>query len=777
MASPFGDTEVDEERSPFGDAPADSESGLGGKVTAAAKGFNVGLSDVLTAPGDLLNKGINLLLPEQYELGMPSEIARRRGSQVGLTYQDTSQLPPDQRAIARGGEIAGQGIGMVAPLGAVAAGPRVASQVTGQVTRQRGPGIVNDVLQKFGKNPTVTRQTVRPQGSLGTPGEIGRNLVTTMREKPIVAGVSELAGATGAGVGAGLANTEEGKRLGAEYGLTPEQTEMALSAAGGVAPFMALLSPTMLVARTAAKAGNSKAAQSLRMALGPDGPKRQAAKIVQDLIGGADESGSQIISRLMDDEWMQGAMTSGQKAGSPILVALERQLASKSNNLGGKISNSVANTYRRVEAALLTAMKDPDSKVAEQAKIAYTRMSDEIIGGLTEQARRESGEAARQSLERARDVARGVEKQLWDDTPNNIQISGQELINGLYNGLSRARGNMLQEERLKIPRELLDAYDGFIREGTANTGQLKQLRSRLLEVERDALKSQAENAPAAARQARSLADGITGLMDNAAPQFRTATDYSRRYNQLFSERFVSDVLDQTARRQDVNAPSSTLERAGKGFQREENIRQGQQATEFVSGVGEAAPTQQYAKAVVQDGLASAIGEGGEINARGIVRFLNSPEFANARRVGALNGTQEANMRKVASLTARMEKALKEGKQIDEVIDNPDALTDLLASYIGARAAGEGFMAQSMGSSLVLAQKGSNMVRNAIGKMPRAKVSKLLEDAVFEPKLMIELIRYKGGSTWPVAEKQRSYLRGWLLQNGIDVDALEKEAKQ
>jgi len=86
-------------------------------IDAPAKGFNTGyLADFIGFPVDALNSLLSFAgLDTKAPFG-GSESIKEALVAGGMGYRDESELPFDQRALAKGGRVIGQGLGMATPI-------------------------------------------------------------------------------------------------------------------------------------------------------------------------------------------------------------------------------------------------------------------------------------------------------------------------------------------------------------------------------------------------------------------------------------------------------------------------------------------------------------------------------------------------------------------------------------------------------------------------------------------------------------------------------------
>lgn len=120
---------------------------------------------------------------------------------------------------------------------------------------------------------------------------------------------------------------------------------------------------------------------------------------------------------------------------------------------------------------------------------------------------------------------------------------------------------------------------------------------------------------------------------------------------------------------------------------------------------------------------------------------NQPSIMNILRAsGAISFGEMKNIMRLVQPMERVEKAMRNGIPIDDVIQGADPVTDL-----GLRLAGSGMgtgLSSAMGGSgqsIIAAQAGSRAVRQIFDALPNATVRQILENASKDPEMMALLL--------------------------------------
>ena len=134
-------------------------------ASAGAKGFNVGmLADFLGSPVDGINALLSFVgLDSKAPMGGTESIKEALVA-GGMGYRDESELPIDQRALARGGRTIGQAVGMTAPIFGAASRVKPAQAAMQTVpkvaTTASSPGKMAAVKSGLGREASMMRDTL-----------------------------------------------------------------------------------------------------------------------------------------------------------------------------------------------------------------------------------------------------------------------------------------------------------------------------------------------------------------------------------------------------------------------------------------------------------------------------------------------------------------------------------------------------------------------------------------------------------------------------------------
>ena len=132
--------------------------------------------------------------------------------------------------------------------------------------------------------------------------------------------------------------------------------------------------------------------------------------------------------------------------------------------------------------------------------------------------------------------------------------------------------------------------------------------------------------------------------------------------------------------------------------------------------------------------------------------------------GALNTNQKNNLDELVNKSTVFENAVINKSNLDDLLGAESPIFNLFQRVLGSNIGAAGAVGQVSGSPLVAAAAGSKATQAILGKMPRAKVQQILVEAMFNPKLMQELLRK------PITPKQvlqqKRQINAYLIAAGI-----------
>ena len=135
--------------------------------------------------------------------------------------------------------------------------------------------------------------------------------------------------------------------------------------------------------------------------------------------------------------------------------------------------------------------------------------------------------------------------------------------------------------------------------------------------------------------------------------------------------------------------------------------------------------------------------------------------------GLISRAQSENLDKVIAKAEVFEKAMGNKKRMDELIKTGDGLINLFARVAGSKVGANSAIGQIGGGSTLQAQAAfSRLGQKLLEKVPALKIQGVLTDAMRNPVLMSDLLRYTPKSP----KRALSRINAYLLQAGLtDLD--------
>jgi hypothetical protein len=134
------------------------------------------------------------------------------------------------------------------------------------------------------------------------------------------------------------------------------------------------------------------------------------------------------------------------------------------------------------------------------------------------------------------------------------------------------------------------------------------------------------------------------------------------------------------------------------------------------------------------------------------------------RQGVLNRRDSDLMRKVLSRALEIDAATKNTTRMDTILQDQDALVDLVIRIAGSRVGAAGAMGAASGSSLVAAGAGVRFMKRIFDKIPNVRVMGVLEEAARKPEFAAALLEKP--KTVKQARALERQINAFLLQAGL-----------
>jgi hypothetical protein len=142
-----------------------------------------------------------------------------------------------------------------------------------------------------------------------------------------------------------------------------------------------------------------------------------------------------------------------------------------------------------------------------------------------------------------------------------------------------------------------------------------------------------------------------------------------------------------------------------------------------------------------------------------------------RATGVMDAAAEERLRAILSRATRLNTALRTPAGVNQLVDEPDALTDFMTRVAGANVGG--MAGKGTGAPIVAAQAGSKVMRKFFEKLPAAKVEQVLIEAAENPRFMAMLLEKP--RTAQQAQQLTRQMNAFLY--GAGITAVSDEANE
>jgi hypothetical protein len=364
------------------------------------------------------------------------------------------------------------------------------------------------------------------------------------RKNPKTFVTAETAGASGAGVGGGVAEAydpgDAGTRFGAEL-------------VGG------LFNPQ----RTIINVGSSvkDTAKNLASRFSPAARESIAANRLVNILNEYGEDIPKLIQQLEKQSLVSG-QTAAQKTGSVPLTLLEKSLADSSAKFGVSTAERGSQAMKAYSLLIknLENIGDPQA-LREAAKIRQKFFDDLLTQRLhladvdaatkiskiskdTAASRVEIGEITKKEVFNALKDARAHEADLWKNIANSKELVAPSNTLQAYEQIK----SLVTPEQIKFrfPPEIKATLKRIEdTKGTMTAGELIKARRSFLSYSREAAaRDESMNAEFLGRLERAILDDLDAVQTTDSA-YNAAREFSRTLNQKFTQTFAQDVTGRT----------------------------------------------------------------------------------------------------------------------------------------------------------------------------------------------------------------------------------------
>lgn len=478
---------------------------IGDVVASVGGGFNRGLKKGVGGLVDLTASGINLALPEEYEITDP----------IGGT-----------QSIQRGYE-------------AVGLNTDTPNELVGRIFEEVGAASIG-----YGIGGGVARGTA-------TGGKYLAPILESFRSAPKSTAAAELSGAVSAGYGGFLGSEISGGSPGAEF---------AGEVIGGV------LNPAELVRKGATKLVKG-AAKQLDPIL-PGGAKRQAANKLQELVGDPQAVARQLEAKDIPGTKLTPAQKTQnvglqrlEKAYTSVDTDVAEGVEVARKQTEKALREEAGDIARRggTREYLQGRIDAVSQKIDDRIGVARQRATDVVrdLGSKDPKAREMASRAARHEIELAFDDLKGVVDEKWAAVDKSEKVSVKPL-KALFKKIKDSLSKAEREDLPAVAEKLLG--DKGLLQDIDTVGEIQGLRSKLLQEARNSRAGDTPNLHKASI-ADELAGEIINIMDSdtASDNLIIAIRATNELKDKFSKGAVGSIrkLSRTGAK-DISA-STTLD--------------------------------------------------------------------------------------------------------------------------------------------------------------------------------------------------------------------------
>jgi len=726
--------------SPVAAKALETSSGLE-KANAMAKAVNTGfLADMLGAPVDFANTLLSAVGLGQEEPRGGSKNLQRTLAAGGMGYMDESDLPEDQRALARGARTFGQGLGTLVPV--FAASRRLSAAQALAPTTMTGSAI----------------------------GTAGREMVKTTARDPLKMAALE---------GGALASASYGRAISEKVGpadflVDSVGEETAREIQGTISEVVAgFANPTTVASKLIDRGG--ALVGGMTQGLTKSGREAEASRKILQIL----EDNKFLTKDFSDDakietlakqlESVEGFGTTAQVTQDPqarqIFTALQNKLVSEGRE---ELKTAVAEQTKK-------AMSDFDKKirklqnsgdpemVKEAARLRLEMFTKNVDKRVTD-AEKLMGEAVAKVLNknpddavtasiRAREIidnelakARDMESKLWGEIDKDIEVPN--LGKNTVKTVDSIKENMLPEEKLPAPIE------AFVNRLRVNQGvgkgvepyfqrpsdlkptkraipkptplsakELFRARNRALELAREA---KASNKFGKQRRLNEIAEAMLEDLDTVVDESANlARDFSRGLNKRFNTKQIRGIRE-------VEPDLALQKGIGTGLgQGSDNLRAvNMRLMKLATESDEATKALHVAQRdFIQSTMARVIDpQTGRVNPNDLARLVrdNPQTFKEVGLIDDVNDlNQQAQLVRGLEKTAKLGKAFAKKRSLVGMILDKNETKGGLTSVLN-RAFTSRYQADSFRDLFRMVQRSKNP--DAIEGLRHAVFDKLLDDA-------------------------------------------------
>jgi hypothetical protein len=659
-------------------------------IDAPAKGFNTGyLADIVGAPVDAVNSLLSFAgLDTEAPFG-GSESIKELLVAGGMGYRDEEELPFDQRALAKGGRVVGQGAGTMTPI--FGAARRLSPAQALMPSTQKGSVVGNltrDMVKSTARNPG--KMAALEGGTLAGAGQARAMAEAVAPDNEFVGMPAEIVGGLINPINVGRSVSGKAKKL--LEGFTPSGREDAASR-----KIREILEQNKFLTKD------------------PEVDERKMSDLVEQL---RKAEGSGTTAQVTLDPQARQAFTATENKliadlGDELKTAIGTQTKKAADEFNKKIRklNNSTNPLVVKEAQAMR-IEFTNKKLDAIVEKAQDRASSAVSRVLTKNkndAVKASAEA-RQIIDDELKIARNMETRLWDEvdkgvpSPTNAtikafnsikdEISPNEQVmkplEGFIQGLIKRKDATLAQRpgRGFLATAQRQGFQPVVR---VSAKELFRKRSVALNLARQAKATGRFND---ARMLNKLADGMLEDLNQVTDvTANVAREFSRSLNEKFNTKLIRGLREAE--------PGVFLEKAGQtsDAQRAFNFQALKRATDRTLDTMETGKTTGVLNKLQRDFMESAAAEvidpfTNQIKPAALSRFVDNNQLT-LREVGMLDDITDVD--KKVKLAQTLQNTAKKGRAFIEkkslaaqIAKGSDDLSEVLTKAFDSNYQAEAF---------------------------------------------------------------------------------------
>ena len=334
-----------------------------------------------------------------------------------------------------------------------------------------------------------------------------------------------------------------------------------------------------------------------------DAARLEADSYKLDNVFSAMEKGYRDIYRLaegQDVKPIDSEVFAGNFANNPAIVELQKYFSNQDSLFAAEVQQNAQDSIKYMLSAAEAIARGGNREAAQvMTNNAYQQAvnmvmidaqdkAQKLLQGLKGNADQEAVMAAsieaQAIISQAKDSWRNMESYLWETIPSDLMVENNKFIDQINNIYSGPDRKLFAEQSITGNSELDSVLQRLGTSNTISIGDLKLVRSQLLELSRNAGKGKGGQADFRSTSVlNELADAAlmditnSNIPENILAEFKLARNFSKNLHDRFSTGFNAELLGLTGQASGdlVINPALSLTRAYSGGGLDANVNLGQ----------------------------------------------------------------------------------------------------------------------------------------------------------------------------------------------------------